>query len=171
METTETWRAVYDAIVDYHNNLVHMRFTVAGLYIAATGFLANSWFGDQRQPQAILSIPILGITLTLICLLLEKRTTQLLENLDERGLRIERRKRVGSRIGFFALMKEQELEASLPFIRPRRHEPSRAQRLEPPTRLQRALLRVRHYFISHTFGLDMLYVSILAFWISMWCLR
>ena len=25
--------AVYSAVVDYHNNLVHMRFTVARLYL------------------------------------------------------------------------------------------------------------------------------------------
>ena len=42
--TSEDERVVYSAIVDYHNNLVQMRFTVVGLFLAANGFLASGYF-------------------------------------------------------------------------------------------------------------------------------
>jgi hypothetical protein len=34
----------YKVFTDYHNTLVQARFTIAGLYLTATGFLVNSWF-------------------------------------------------------------------------------------------------------------------------------
>ena len=73
-------RAAYSAVVDYHNGLVQTRFTVAGLFFAANGFLALGVF--QQSVPALLRVILsaLGVGLAVICLLLELRTYQLVEN-------------------------------------------------------------------------------------------
>lgn len=40
----ENLSAGYSSIVGYHNNLMQIRFTVAGLSVAADGFLASAFF-------------------------------------------------------------------------------------------------------------------------------
>jgi hypothetical protein len=137
----------YNAIVDYHNNLVQVRFTIAGLYLAATGFLVNSWFNNiDHQKYGFL--PILGISLALVCWLLEIRTCQLLDNLWKRGSAIENKMKVNSDIGFFALMKKQSIQGKWPFIK--RELPSR---------------KFFKYIVSHTFGFNLIYLIIFIFWI------
>ncbi len=146
-EECENLRTVFDAILDYHNNLVHMRFTVAGLYVAATGFLASSWFSSlgRQNSSAYLLIPVLGFILTLVCWLLEIRTYQLLDNLARMGRSIESMLGIGK--GFFALMKRQPLRPKYPFTK-------------TPLPASEETKRV----ISHSFGLSLLYGSILIFW-------
>jgi hypothetical protein len=52
----ENLTAGYSSIVDYHNTLVQIRFTVAGLSIAADGFLASALFqADSPVVSKILS--------------------------------------------------------------------------------------------------------------------
>lgn len=141
--------AVYSAVVDYHNNLVHMRFTVAGLYIAASGFLVGAIFSGCNWGGVKLSVTLLGITLTAIAWLLEIRTYHLLENLGSRGIEIEKKLRLGGIQGFFGLMAKQPLPPRLPFIR---------------MRLTRYPEFVR-YVISHSLGLDILYLCLAMFWV------
>lgn len=98
-------RTVYAAVVDYHNGLVETRFTVAGLYVAANGFLASGFFlrsSDQSLPW--FALPALGATLTIVCWLLELRTYHLLSNLGTRGADLERHMGVDVGQGFFSLM-------------------------------------------------------------------
>ncbi|MCE7859565.1 MAG: hypothetical protein DYG86_07235 [Chloroflexi bacterium CFX2] len=68
----------YNSIVDYHNNLVQVRFTVAGLSVAADGFLASAFFQTDSPEFSRILISILGLILTFICGMLELRTLQLL---------------------------------------------------------------------------------------------
>ncbi len=60
-ERKETLPAIFGAIVDYHNNLTQTRFTIAGLYIAATGFLASSLFSSTSSPKSHLLISFFGL--------------------------------------------------------------------------------------------------------------
>ena len=141
--------AVYSAVVDYHNNLVHMRFTVAGLYLAASGFLIGALFNGCDWCGTKLSVSLLGLILTVIAWLLEIRTYQLLENLGNKGIEIESKLKLGDVQGFFALMSHQPISPRLPFIK---------------TRLSWCPKIVR-YIISHSLGLDLLYLCITVFWI------
>jgi hypothetical protein len=54
----------YNGIVDYHNNLVQIRFTIAGLSIAADGFLVSAIFQAGSPQFSRILISILGIMLT-----------------------------------------------------------------------------------------------------------
>jgi hypothetical protein len=138
--------------VDYHNSLVQTRFTIAGLYIAATGFLASSWFatlGRQRSGTYWL-IPLLGVILTLACWLLEIRTYQLLRNLGSTGEKIEDKLKIQHALRFFApLMSFQKVRPWLPFT----------SRELPEWKIGKD----RH-LVSHSFGLNILYASIFLFW-------
>jgi hypothetical protein len=138
---------VYNAIVGYHNNLVHMRFTVAGLYLAATGFLVGGM--DKVSQDISQIIPLLGLALTAIAWLLEVRTYTLLENLGKKGLEIEGNFALGEVNGFFKLMERQPLAPRLPFIRVR----------------ITVFPRFVRYIVSHSFGLDLLYGVIALFWL------
>ncbi len=142
---------VYSAVVDYHNNLVHMRFTVAGLYLATSGFLVGALFSGRDWCGTKLSVTLLGLALTAIAWLLEIRTYCLLENLGSKGNEIETKLRLGGIQGFFALMSKQPLSPRLPFIR---------------TRLTRCPKFVR-YVVSHSLGLDLLYLCLAVFWVFM----
>jgi hypothetical protein len=140
--------AAYNAIVGYHNNLVSMRFTIAGLYLAASGLLAGSMFNSDWSGTTLV-LPILGLALTLIAWLLEVRTYCLLENLGQRGISMESKLSLGDTGGFFDLMNEQPLPPKIPFSR----KPFKNQ----------TVIR----FISHSWGLNLLYVSISTFWLLM----
>jgi len=154
-ELRENLRAMFDAIVDYFNNLVQTRFTIAGLYLAATGFLANSWFSQPTHQGPVILIPYLGIVITIACWGMEIRTRQLIDNLSRKGDEIE--KLLGSPQGFFELMGSQPY----PIIPPFGIKLS-SEILEFP------LIKT---FISHSFGLNLLYAAILIFWFLALLLR
>jgi hypothetical protein len=135
----ETLRTVFDAIVDYHNNMTQTRFTIAGLYIAATGFLASSWFSGSVRKEFFILIPIVGFFFTVICWLLEFRTRHLLDNVGRKGIAIERL--LGVRRGFFARMETQPYSIKLPFDGP----------------------KIR-YTVGHTLSLNLLYAITSIFW-------
>lgn len=138
-------RVVYDAIVDYHNVLVQIRFTVVGLFLAANGFLASGYFQSNGFTPHRLSIPILCLVLTIICWLLEVRTYQLLKNLGKRGRKLEKILGINKDMSFFALMKNQPIGAQL---------------IPTPLRLPAKI----HLF-SHSIGIGLIYVGIGLFWL------
>src|SRR5258708_40084334 len=135
----ETLRTIFAAIVDYHNNLTQTRFTIAGLYIAATSLLASSWFSGSRSKESSILIPLVGLFFNVICWLLEIRTRHLLKNVSRKGMAIERL--LGVRRGFFALMNTQPYPADIPFAD-----------LEMDS------------IVGHTSILNLLYVTSLFFW-------
>ena len=51
-QSDQTLRTILTAITHEYAALARMRFTIAGLYLAATGFLASTWFaglGDGNR--------------------------------------------------------------------------------------------------------------------------
>ena len=148
--TDDDLRAAYAAIVDYHNNLVHMRFTVAGLFLAANGFLASGFFQSTVSAVPRVALPVLGMVLAVICWLLEMRTYQLLENLGARGLDLEASLRLHQGQGFFFLMEHQPIAPRL-----------------MPTSLRLPANRVVRYLVSHSFGIGLLYTCVGLFWLIM----
>ncbi|MDD5760429.1 MAG: hypothetical protein PHI06_15290 [Desulfobulbaceae bacterium] len=147
--TGDDLRASYGAIVSYHNNLVHMRFTVAGLFIAANGFLASGFFQTTSSTLPWFDPPVLGIVLAILCWLIELRTYQLLENLEYRGLSLEAKLRIETQYGFFSLMRSQKIGPRLLVFRKR----------FPTNKFIR-------YVVSHSFGLGLLYGIVTIFWMS-----
>ena len=137
-------RAMYKAIVDYHNQLAQIRFTVAGLHLAATGILVSSWFGRSSAEQSYPAIPLIGLTITALCALMDVRTYQLLDNLGIRGGEIERELGISDARGFFALMRDQPM----------------------PARIRKRGKQLNLLRVSHSFALGGLYAIILLFWTS-----
>ena len=148
---TENLRTMYNAIVDYHNNLVNMRFTVAGLYIAATAFLADIWFSRLPSQDPYIGIAILGILLTFIFWVLEIRTRSLVFNLGKRGLDIEQQIYAGPDLGFFELMRKQPDLPIWPFSK-EKHIPQEISEE-----------------LTHSNALNLLYLVILLFWLYQFC--
>lgn len=140
-------REVYRSVVDYHNNLVHMRFTVAGLYLAGSAFLVNALFGGYQWCGTKIAVCSLGLALTVIVWIIEVRTRYLLKNLGEFGGKIEEKFELESfKVkcaeikGFFGLMENQPIQPSIP----------------SPKRV-----------VSHTKGLYTLYGLFMLFWLFM----
>ena len=148
-QSDETLRTVLSAITHDYAALARMRFTIAGLYLAATGFLASSWYAGLRDgvSPAYYLIPALGIVVTLICWLLEIRTFQLIMNLEHKGAQIEKRLNVEGKLTLFMMSGGYPLPPKLPF----------STRTPVPGFLRR--------LVSHSFGLNALYASIATFWI------
>lgn len=141
----EGLREVYRSVVDYHNSLVNMRFTVAGLYLAGSAFLVNALFSDYEWCYTKITVSSLGFILTVIVFIIEARTRNLLENLGEFGGKIEEDEPEievkGIKIkGFFGLMEKQPIQPPCPKL------------------------------VTHTIGLYSLYSVFLVFWVLMWLL-
>ncbi len=86
----EDVRAEYGALVSYGISSVSSRFTVAGLYMAASGFLAAAAFKDGLSTAARIVVCLFGGSITLCVWMLELRTRHLLAILSKRGRDIER---------------------------------------------------------------------------------
>ncbi|MBE7436582.1 MAG: hypothetical protein HS100_21885 [Anaerolineales bacterium] len=99
----------YNSIVDYHNNLVQVRFTVAGLSVAADGFLASAFFQTDSPEFSRILISILGLILTFICGMLELRTLQLLMKLLKAGYTLEKTMGLGEDQGVFSVLTHSQV--------------------------------------------------------------
>jgi len=139
----ESVRAAYAAIVDYHNNLAQIRFSVAGLFLVSNGVLASGIF--QISPSELLwpILPGLGVLLSILCWFLDVRNYQLLENLSERGRKIEEYLRLPEDQGFFSLMD---------------HQPSGPRLIPFRVRLEQG--------VSHTTVFSALYTLVGLIWLS-----
>ncbi len=145
----EDLSAGYSGIVDYHNNLVQIRFTVAGLSIAADGFLASAFFQTDAVVLSRIIISILGIVLTFICGMLEIRTFQLLNKLLKEGYEIEK---------IFGLKEDQGLFSIL------------MQNQIVPRFMSKSLKRTAkagNFIFSHSVMFGLLYVCVFIFWLIM----
>jgi hypothetical protein len=151
-DNKDNLRAAYAAVAAYHNSLVEMRFTIAGLFLAANGFLAIGFFQPSISIWYRVFMSLLGMVLAIICWLLEVRTYQLLENLDERGGDLEKGFSLHDDQGFFSLIKFQPLG---PKWLPTSHSIT--------NRFVRALT-------SHRVAFSLLYIIVSAFWLVMFIL-
>ena len=147
-DKNENFRASYNAIVNYHNNLVQIRFTVAGLVLAANGFLAIGFFQETYQVWPQMLIPFLGIMLVFVFWLMEIRTHCLLENLGERGKKLEKKLKIENNLRFFSLMQNQPIGARFLIFQFIKVHPN----------------KFTKYFFSHSFGIGLLYFLLCIFW-------
>ena len=90
-ETPENLRTEYSAIVNYHGDLVKSRFTMAGLYIAAMGFVAGAVFKEGSTLVGQLVGSMFAWWVTLCVWILELRSRSLYTSLAIRGKDIEHR--------------------------------------------------------------------------------
>jgi hypothetical protein len=148
-QSDETLRTILAAITHDYAALARMRFTIAGLYLAATGFLASTWFAGLRDDMtsSYYLIPALGFIVTLVCWLMEIRTVQIIQNLEYKGAKIERELNVDGKLTLFMMSSGYPLQPRLPF----------STKISVPSFLRR--------FVSHSFGLNTLYASIAVFWV------
>jgi hypothetical protein len=158
-------RAEHRACVDYHTSLVNTRFTIAGLYVAAMGFVAGAVFKSDAHWDLRAGASFLACWLSLCLWILELRSRALFTNIAHRGVEIERQVWgfTGERAmaGFFSrqhkLPEKDAFAASGP--EPRRMTPDRPS-LGTGHRVSERLSR----YISHSMGLDMLFAGGLLFW-------
>jgi hypothetical protein len=145
----EDVRLNYESTVNYHNTLVQMRFSVAALYMTAAAFLVTAHFADTKWSGYPILLPLLGLATTVAAWMLEIRTEALLANLVRNGKAAEANLRLPAGSGFFHLMSQpQPIGIRIPFFRIRLPNGS-------------PILR---YIFSHTFALELMYVSFLLFW-------
>ncbi len=145
----EDLSAGYSGIVDYHNNLVQIRFTVAGLSIAADGFLASAFFQTDSVFLSRIIISILGVVLTFICGMLEIRTFQLLNKLLQGGYEIEKNLRLKEDQGLFSILMQNQIVPRFVSKSPKRT--AKGGRL----------------IFSHSVMFGLLYACIFIFWLTM----
>jgi len=90
-EMAENLRTEYSAIVNYHNDLVKSRFTVAGLYIAAMGFVAGAVFKSDSTLTGQLVGSMFAWWMALCLWIIELRSRILYTTCALRGRDIEHR--------------------------------------------------------------------------------
>ncbi|HCC78019.1 MAG: hypothetical protein A2X25_00350 [Chloroflexi bacterium GWB2_49_20] len=140
----------YNGIVDYHNNLVQIRFTVAGLSIAADGFLASALFQTGSLMFSKILISILGVVLTFICGMLEIRTYQLLNELLKGGYALEKILGLNEEQGLFSILMHAQIVPRF---------------LSKP--LKGSAKREKKFIFSHSVMFVLLYVCVFIFWLIM----
>lgn len=140
----------YNGIVDYHNNLVQIRFTVAGLSIAADGFLASAIFQTGSPMFSKILISILGLVLTFICGMLEIRTFQLLNKLLKGGYALEKILGLDEDQGLFSILMRAQIVPGF---------------LSKPSKV--SAKRENRYIFSHSVMFGLLYVCVFIFWLIM----
>jgi len=168
----EEARAEHKACVDYHTALVNSRFTITGLYVAAMGFLASALFKQDVDWSMRAAGSILACWFTICLWILELRSRALFTNIAHRGIEIERRywglteKELQS--GFFSRqhktpLKHDEEKATQAYRRANPDRPYLGWSNKPlSTKISR--------FISHSLGLDLLYLGGLIFWYAALCI-
>ena len=146
----ENLTAGYSSIVDYHNTMVQVRFTVVGLSVAADGFLASAFFQADSPSVSKVLISTLGIILTFICGMLEIRTLQLLMKLLKGGYEIEKLLGLTEEQGVFSILMQAQI---VPRLISKRSKASARQR--------------PRFVFSHTVMFGLLYLCIFIFWLVM----
>ena len=166
--SAEDIRIEYQVVSDYHSSIVSSRFTVAGLYVAAIGFVAGAVFSADTSWWARWAGSVLALWLSICLWVLELRSRALFTNIAHRGIEIEHKYWGLTDIetewfnGFFSRMYKEppnsnhgsngELD--------RRKEPDR-----PRFAWSRKPLSVQlSKYISHSMGLDLLFLGGIVFW-------
>jgi hypothetical protein len=140
----------YNSIVEYHNNLVQVRFTVAGLSVAADGFLASAFFQTGSPEFSRILIAILGLILTFICGMLELRTLQLLMKLLKAGYALEKTMGLGANQGVFSVLMQSQIVPR--FMKKFSNAPADQE---------------NRFVFSHSVMFWLLYICIFVFWTIM----
>lgn len=158
-------RSEYAAVVDYHGSLVNSRFTIAGLYVAAVGFIASAILAEDSTWVARVAGAFLACWLTICLWILELRSRALYVNLAQRGIDIEHHnfRLVGSSwyAGFFSRQYKKPPAEEVD----KENVPSKPGLDRPKIAWMKAPVSERlSGFISHSWGFDLLYAGSGAFW-------
>lgn len=162
----ENIRQEYSAVVGYHGALVSSRFTIAGLYVAAIGFLAGAVLAKDATWAARAGGSALACWLTLSLWILELRSRALFSNIAYRGVDIEH--------NHWKLVEEKWYDGffSRQYKEPPNYEQDNealARRLEPDRPRfgwsKKPISITLSKYISHSMGLDLLYAGSGAFWL------
>jgi hypothetical protein len=142
----ENLRVEYNALTTYFNTVVIFRFTVLGFYLAAVALILG---GEETKVRALILFII-----SFFLLFVELRNQLLYKNLAHRGMQIEREEwgYTGERAydPFFShMMKEKPAKEKDPHAKK-----------EPSPDYHKVWGREIKVKISHTWALNLLYVSI-----------
>ena len=165
MHDPENIRAEYAAIVAYHSSTVSSRFTVAGLYIAAMGFLASVVLHKDTPWLTRAAGSALAWWLTICLWILELRSRALYTNLAHRGIEIEHKHwgLIDEKwySGFFSRQyKEPPTDKVL-----KQRVPEKPSLDRPKIAwMKKPLSEKVSRFISHSWGFDLLYAGGGVFW-------
>ena len=165
----------YSAVVGYHTALVQSRFTIAGLYSAALALLLTVEFKAETSLNAKLGIAAIGFVLTLCLWILELRSRALLSAVHKRGAQIERESwGLGGEKwykGFFSLQVKKAPEGA------EKEKNQNIPKEPPPADPVKVSLFFRRdpfafppniaLWITHSRGLDLLYLSGTLAWICL----
>lgn len=160
----ENIRSEYAAVVEYHGSIVNIRFTIAGLYIAAIGFIASAVLAKDTEWLARLGGAALAWWLTVCMGILELRSRSLYTNLAHRGIDIEHQHwcLIGRHWydGFFS--RQYKVEPTEDF---KEDVPSKPGFDRPKIAwMKKPLSEKISRHISHSMGFDLLYAGSLIFW-------
>jgi hypothetical protein len=169
-ERTENLRVEYSAVVNYHNDLVKSRFTIAGFYVATIGFVMNAAFNENSTPIIQLICSFAAFWIALCLWIMELRSRSLYVNLAHRCINIEHHhwnlKGSDWYEGFFSRQykeepsEEENDSAGMVPQKPKLDSPKLAW-------AKKALSPKFARYISHSWGFDLLYPGTGLFWLVM----
>jgi hypothetical protein len=163
-EKFENLRSEYAAIVSFHENLLTARFTIAGLYLTAVGVMIGFFHSKDYGVATNVIVDIYAILITFCLWILEFRNRSLLDNITDRGIDIERNHWLKipkyKYVGFFSRQRGFESDSKGGYLR--------GVVPKPPVYLPKLFWgKVPKWFspfVSHSVGLDVLYLGSLVMW-------
>jgi hypothetical protein len=170
-DQAEDRRAEYAAVAEYHGHVVNSRFTIAGLYVAANGFLVSAVLSKDATWVGRLAGALLAVWVTGCLWVLELRSRALFTNVAHRAIEIEHEQwgLTGQHLNRGLFGRQYKEPPGTSAEGPggehlhRRQDPDRPRlgwaRRPLPTWVSRR--------ISHSMGLDLLYAGVGVFWAAM----
>jgi hypothetical protein len=147
----ENLRTEYEAICANLNHLASFRFTLIGFYVAAMALIGTAQLGQDRF--------VLMLWISLCFWILELRNRVLHTNMSDRGMQIERE--------YWGYRGKRAYE---PFISHwRKEKPASDPEADEPSELAKESVKLfsrrTHLpgFVSHSLGLDLLFVGVIAY--------
>lgn len=163
-QTPDDVRTEYAALVEYFNNVIRDRYTIAGLYAAAVGLIANVVLAGTSTWEARTAGSLLACWITACLYVLDLRSRSVYTNIAHRGIDIEHRiwglVESSWYAGFFSRQfKVPPVGADNQKV-PQKPGPDRPKISWMETPISERVSR----YISHSFGLDLLYSGSFVFW-------
>jgi hypothetical protein len=169
-EMADNLRIEYSAVVNYHNDLVKSRFTIAGLYIAAIGFVVGAVFKESSTITCQLICSMFACWIAFCLWIIELRSRGLYTSLAMRGKDIEHRhwNLTGPDWyeGFFSRQhKEKPAQNEIEYAGNVSEKPEydRMKIAWMQNKLPESICK----YISHSWGFDLLYAGTGLFWFIM----
>ncbi len=146
-ENRENLRTEYTALSSYHQTVASFRFTTLGFYLAAVGLIVS---GQPTKGKALL---LLGLSITLY--MVELRNRSLVTNIAQRGVEIER--------DYWGYNKVENIYRPF-YSHMMKTKPTEIKSLKdvrkPSPDYPKVWKKIVPFAISHTIGLDILYLVV-----------